>query len=95
MKRTVVWLSLTALLTGAVPAGTGGQHRIAGRERQVADTERAFARTMADRDYASFLSFLASDAIFIGERTYNSIWRLEPDGKWRIIFDKGCPPCDC
>jgi len=27
--------------------------------------------------------------------TYNSIWRLEADGKWRIIFDKGCPPCDC
>ena len=27
--------------------------------------------------------------------TYNSIWRLESDGNWRIIFDKGCPPCDC
>ncbi len=27
--------------------------------------------------------------------TFNSIWRLEPDGKWRVIFDKGCPPCDC
>src|SRR5262249_10343144 len=26
--------------------------------------------------------------------TYNSIWRLESDGKWKIIFDKGCPPCD-
>jgi ketosteroid isomerase-like protein len=22
--------------------------------------------------------------------TYNSIWRREPDGNWRIIFDKGC-----
>ena len=27
--------------------------------------------------------------------TFNSIWRLEPDGRWRVIFDKGCPPCDC
>ena len=27
--------------------------------------------------------------------TFNSIWRLESDGKWRIIFDKGCPECDC
>ena len=25
--------------------------------------------------------------------TFNSIWRLEGDGKWRIIFDNGCPPC--
>ena len=26
--------------------------------------------------------------------TFNSIWRRGPDG-WRIIFDNGCPPCDC
>lgn len=25
--------------------------------------------------------------------TFQSIWRLEADGRWRIIFDKGCPPC--
>jgi uncharacterized protein (TIGR02246 family) len=24
-------------------------------------------------------------------RTYNSTWRLEADGVWRIIFDNGCP----
>jgi uncharacterized protein (TIGR02246 family) len=27
--------------------------------------------------------------------TYSSIWRLEADGKWRIIFDQGCPACNC
>ena len=21
---------------------------------------------------------------------FNSIWRLEPDGRWRVVFDKGC-----
>lgn len=26
--------------------------------------------------------------------TFQSIWRLEADGRWRIIFDKGCPVCD-
>ena len=28
-----------------------------------------------------------------GERigTYNSTWRLDADGVWRIIFDNGCP----
>jgi ketosteroid isomerase-like protein len=25
--------------------------------------------------------------------TFNSVWRKEPDGKWRVVFDKGCPPC--
>jgi ketosteroid isomerase-like protein len=23
--------------------------------------------------------------------TYNSIWRLEKDGQWKVVFDKGCP----
>ncbi len=23
---------------------------------------------------------------------FNSIWRLEPSGKWRVVFDKGSPP---
>jgi ketosteroid isomerase-like protein len=33
-------------------------------EQQVADTERAFAKTMADRDHAAFTSFLADDTVF-------------------------------
>jgi ketosteroid isomerase-like protein len=33
-------------------------------ERQVADTERAFAKTMADRDLAAFSSFLSEETIF-------------------------------
>ena len=27
--------------------------------------------------------------------TFNSVWRKETDGKWRIVFDNGCPRCDC
>jgi hypothetical protein len=27
--------------------------------------------------------------------TFNSVWRREPGGKWKIVFDKGCPPCNC
>lgn len=27
--------------------------------------------------------------------TFSSIWRLEADGKWKIIFDKGCAVCNC
>lgn len=23
--------------------------------------------------------------------TFNSIWRREPTGQWRVVFDKGCP----
>ncbi len=27
--------------------------------------------------------------------TFNSVWRREVDGSWKVIFDKGCPACDC
>lgn len=27
--------------------------------------------------------------------TFNSTWRREKDGRWKIVFDSGCPPCDC
>jgi len=32
-----------------------------------------------------------------GERTgtFTSVWRREKDGSWKIVLDKGCPPCDC
>jgi ketosteroid isomerase-like protein len=23
--------------------------------------------------------------------TFNSIWRRDRDGRWRVVFDKGCP----
>jgi ketosteroid isomerase-like protein len=25
---------------------------------------------------------------------FSSVWRLEPDGKWRVVFDRGCA-CPC
>jgi ketosteroid isomerase-like protein len=24
---------------------------------------------------------------------FNSVWRLESDGQWRVVFDKGCQGC--
>ena len=26
---------------------------------------------------------------------FTSIWRLEADGQWRVVFDRGCPVCKC
>lgn len=27
--------------------------------------------------------------------TFSSVWRRGPEGTWKIVFDKGCPPCEC
>lgn len=50
-------------------------------QRQVADTERAFAKTMADRDAAGFISFVSEEAVFFsgekalrGKRAISQAW---------------------
>ena len=27
--------------------------------------------------------------------TFNSVWQRQRDGAWKVVFDKGCPPCEC
>jgi ketosteroid isomerase-like protein len=149
MTRKLLWVGLAfAWLAGRgfaeAPASTSDA------QAAVRARERAFAKTMADRDHAAFVSFLAEETVFFGGSgplrgkkavaeawkklydgrkapfswepdtaevlesgglamtsgpvldpdgkrvgTFNSIWRREADGQWRIVFDKGCPPCEC
>ena len=58
-------------------------------QKQVADTERAFAKTMADRDHAAFVTFLSTETIFSngnqalrGRRQVADAWKpfyVKPD----------------
>ena len=57
--QSVVLLLLAIATTVCAPAPDN-----AALERQVLETERAFARTMAERDHASFAAFLSNEAIF-------------------------------
>src|SRR3954469_12827365 len=53
-----------AMLTGC--AGTAPAPDNTELRDQVMATERAFARTMATRDFAAFASFLSDEAVFFG-----------------------------
>lgn len=144
--RTVAVAALALLLPGC--ASVGGSTDPGTLREQVMDTERAFARTMADRDHAAFTRFLSEEAVFFeGEvptsgkeaiaakwqpffdgdtapfswqpdrvevlksgtlaftsgpvydaagkavGRFNSVWRQEAPGQWRVVFDKGSPVC--
>jgi len=148
--RQIAALSALALSFGLAPAAARAAPSNAELVQQVADTERAFAATMRQRDLAAFTSFLSDDTVFYSGPTplrgkeqvaafwkkfydgkeapfswepdqvdvidsgtlahssgpvydargklfarFNSVWRLEAPGKWRIVFDKGQDLCDC
>ena len=77
VSTSVVCLLLLAAC-GSIPAVPSA----AELRQQVADTERAFARTMATRDHAGFESFLAEDSVFFsgpkplhGKRQVSDWWK--------------------
>ena len=62
----VLILTFTALM-----AGCGGDAPKPSQEElvsQVTQAEIAFAKTMADRDHAAFMRFIADDAVFLNGR---------------------------
>jgi ketosteroid isomerase-like protein len=55
--------------------------------QQVEDTERAFARTMADRDHEAFTSFLSNEAIFFaGEKPLRG--KQQVADAWKPFFEE-------
>ena len=145
MKRQALAVTASLLMMGVGSAGAAERDRAA----EVRAAERAFAKTMADRDHKAFASHIAKEGIFFGQKgalrgrdvvaeawkkffeekeapfswepetavvldsgtlaltsgpvrdpkgvligTFMTIWRLESDGAWRVVFDKGCPVCE-
>lgn len=146
MRRSLALFAAVLIFVPALLPAQGSEH--AALQQQVMAAERAFAKTMADRDQAAFAALLSDEAIFFnGEEPirgkeavvaawkpfydgpdapfawepdrveviesgtlalstgpvrdpsgriigrFNSIWRREPSGEWRVVFDKGSPVC--
>jgi ketosteroid isomerase-like protein len=62
MRAVMAAAACLALSAGC--AVTPPASNAADLQQQVADTERAFAKTMADRDFAAFANYLSAEAIF-------------------------------
>lgn len=87
---------LAAALSGLLlPGGVLAQPDMAALTCQVEAAERAFAKTMADRDIAAFAAHLSEQAVFLRDPSgkpiarFTSVWRLEAPNTWRVVFDKG------
>jgi ketosteroid isomerase-like protein len=146
--RRAMLMALAALLGACATAPTPGE--LASARQDVLATERAFARTMADRNLEAFSALIADEAVFFSGATplrgrkeivagwarlfsaptppfawepdevevlssgtlafssgpvtnpqgkvvarFNSIWRRDDTGRWRIVFDKGSDVCNC
>jgi ketosteroid isomerase-like protein len=59
-----LYILLAAALLSACSVMTDVNGHSADLQQQVAATERAFAKSMADRDHAAFASFLSDEAVF-------------------------------
>jgi ketosteroid isomerase-like protein len=56
-------------------------------QRQVADTERAFAKTMADRDHAAFVTLLSDETVFFtGPKPLHG--RQEVADAWKRFYER-------
>ena len=75
---------MLALLVSTVLLAAAPADRAALTE-QVRQAERAFAKTMADRDHAAFVRHLADDTIFLGRRALRG--KAEVAAAWKPFFD--------
>ena len=77
------WVSALLMANNAAPAqgGTPDSWRA-----EVFAAERAFAKTMADRDHAAFGRLIADDSVFFGGKTVAQ-GRAAVMAAWKSFFD--------
>ena len=87
MRRICVILLLFFYFSPAWPAPAD----LTPLQRQVWDTETAFANTMAKRDFAGFSTFLSDEAIFFGSsRVMHG--KAEIAAAWKSYYEKPAAP---
>lgn len=88
MRQVLVGSLLLATLLACTPSKT-----VPGKEtlqQQVIETERAFARTMAARDFAGFQNFISEEAVFFtGEKALRG--KLQVIEGWKPYYERPEP----
>jgi len=77
--------ALVALTLLAACAAEPPRSAAADLKRQVAEAERAFARTMADRDHRAFAAFVSEEAVFFTPAAVHG--RDAVAAAWKRFYD--------
>jgi ketosteroid isomerase-like protein len=85
MRRVLVSLGSMLLVACSSSAQTNDELR-----EQVRARETAFAKTMADRDHAAFVTFLSDEAIFVGRTVLRGKAKVA-EGWKRLYEGKDAP----
>lgn len=64
MRIKTILGAVAALALLMTSMATLAKSNVEDLQRQVMETERAFAKTMADRDFDAFISFLSEETVF-------------------------------
>lgn len=88
--RTLIHLAIVATFLCGCSTATRPTD-LASLRQQVMDTERAFAKSLADRDHEAFTAFLADGAIFFnGDSSVRG--KAAVAAQWKPFFDGNAPP---
>ena len=90
MKKPIRLITVIAVLL-MMGSAAEAQVEPANLRSQVAEVERAFARTMADRDYTAFTSFLSEEAVFLAGTTTRH-GKQSVAAHWKGYFDESDAP---
>ena len=86
MRKSTLLLAATSVALAAcvTPPPQPGMAEL---QKQVADTERGFAKSMADRNLAAFTSYLADDTVFFsGHKPLHG--KQQVTEFWKRFYDK-------
>lgn len=91
-KAFVVPILLTVMLLGSAAQGVVSGHRHhAALTETVFAAERAFAKTMAERDFAAFQRYVAEDTVFFNG-PQPLVGRAAVLAAWKAYFEAGPAP---
>ena len=85
------WRWLAALAVPLIALSSGAQPSLDDRRTEVFAAERAFARSMADRDFAAFGRYVAEDSVFFSGSTPLR-GREAVLAAWKPFFDPPTAP---